>query len=301
MVINLKIKRTDILGRSRSLMQYYEEVRKYPVLTQQQENQLFDKIYGGDRKEAEKAAKMLLNCNQRFVIAVARRFASQNNLSDLISEGNIGLINAIGKYDRTKNYKFATYAVWYIRKAMNDYILYSDKLIKRANISKTYHPVSSARKRFIMENERLPTKEELKDILEEEYGIRVPDSNDLVEVQLDYIDDCTVNSDFEEYSASDFEVRTASYNEVDEKFEREELSSFTDELMECLSDRERFVVCRAFGIGCSHEHSTDEIAAEMNITVERVRQIRRNGMEKLKSYANGMIPLDAYLERRNKM
>ena len=61
------------------------------------------------------------------------------------------------------------------------------------------------------------------------------------------------------------------------------------------------MVCRAFGIGCSHEHSTDEIAAEMNITVERVRQIRRNGMEKLKSYANGMIPLDAYLERRNKM
>ena len=141
MVINLKNRTSNIFTRTETLVKYYDDIRHYKLLSQEEEVQLFITLKEGDKKSKEKARITIVNANQRFVVAVAKKFGTNENLLDLISEGNIGLMEAIDRFDYTKGVRFSTFAVWYIRRAINFYNINHGSLVTKSNIAKRYRVI----------------------------------------------------------------------------------------------------------------------------------------------------------------
>ena len=113
MIVDLKAPITNLHGRSETTNKYLFDIRRYPVLTAEDEKDIIQRIKNGD----EVARRILIESNQRFVFAVARKYAKdENHLLDLISEGNMGLMEAIDCFDPSLGFKFITHAVWYIRR-----------------------------------------------------------------------------------------------------------------------------------------------------------------------------------------
>ena len=109
MVVNLKTPNSDYFERTETLVRYYEDIRKYDVLTNEEELELFEMIKNGNKFEKQVAKEKLINCNQRFVVAVAKRYATNDNILDLINEGNIGLMEALENFKVEKGVKFTKF------------------------------------------------------------------------------------------------------------------------------------------------------------------------------------------------
>lgn len=283
-VINLKIPRSDYFERTNTLVRYYDDIRKYKLLTQEEENKLFEIIENGDKFDKEKAKKTLINSNQRFVVAVAKRFATNDNILDLISEGNIGLIDAINDFDASKGYRFITFAVWYIRRAINNYCINYGVIVKKNNLSKTYHLVSQVTNNFIQKEFRQPTKEELMDILNNEYDLNIKNVGDILDTRITYIDESIEDEDdsqsfgemslFNSYSSS---LNNSEINEAKD-FNHKLITS----MLKNISSRDAEVIKMSYGIGYDREYEIQEIARKLNLTKERVRQLKISVVNKLK-------------------
>lgn len=285
-IVNVKIPTSEYYERTRILSQFYEDIRNYPLLTQEEEEQLFLQIKNGNKEESEQAFKKIIESNQRFVVSVAKRYANNDNLLDLISEGNIGLIEAIATFDINRKNKFISHAVWYIRRAINIYSM-TNTLVKKSNATKTYHLLSNIRNRFLQKNERLPTTDEIIQILWEENGIKVIDSCDIVDNYFSSIDNNSINDDDDD-NCEDYEYNRASssQNDFDTIAENEFKSYEVKKMLSSLTDREQKVIRMFFGIGYNMEYDLSAIAKEVNLTTERVRQIKAEAIEKLKNIYN---------------
>ena len=152
---------SDFFERTECLKSYYEDIRRYPLLTKEEEYNLFEKYYNGSNFEKEKAREKIINHNLRFVVSVAKKYANNENILDVIEEGTMGLIEALESFDYTKGYKFISYAVHYIRRAINQYRVEYDDLVKKTNYNKTFHLMTKTKNEFIQQNHRQPTLEEL--------------------------------------------------------------------------------------------------------------------------------------------
>jgi RNA polymerase primary sigma factor len=285
MVVNLKTQ-SDIFQRTETLTRYFEDIRKYKGLSLEEETELFYNFHNAlNQKEKEKIKKQIVNANYRFVVAIAKKFATNDNLLDLISEGNIGLLEAVDKFDPSKGVKFSTFAVWYIRRAINLYNINFGNTVTKSNISKTYHVISQATNKFVQKENRQPTLDELKDILVDEYNISIKDADDVMDTKFisidesDYKDEDDINNSY----MKDYNVNSASTNLCEKGVENE----FNGTLVKCmlneLTTKEQEIIKFSFGIGCDREYELQEIAEKMNITSERVRQIKRDALQKLKS------------------
>ena len=124
MVFDCKTK-AQFIQRSDISTIYFNEIRKYPLLTVKEERNLLYAIKFGNRAESEEARERIIKCNQRFVISAAKKWQNGSNFMDIVNEGNIGLMTAIEKFDINKKQRFLTYAVFWIRKAINEYIIIS--------------------------------------------------------------------------------------------------------------------------------------------------------------------------------
>ena len=191
MIVNLKSGTSDYFERTETLIRYYDDIRKYGLLSQEDEIKLFQLLKNGSSSDKQKARETIINSNQRFVVAIAKKFGTNDNILDLISEGNIGLMEAVDRFDYTKGVRFSTFAVWYIRRAVNTYNINHGALVTKSNISKTYHVISQATNKFIQRELRQPTLEELRDIIVNEYNIDIKDVIDVLETSVVSIDnDC---------------------------------------------------------------------------------------------------------------
>ena len=179
------------INRTKTTEAYFNEIRRYPVLTQREERELLEKAKNGSGKEAKDARDKLVNCNQRFVVSVAKKWYDGDNIMDVIEEGNIGLLVALDKYDLTRDERFLTYAVYWIRKYINNYVINKQGIVRPSNANKLYTYVNKARSRFYTLYERYPTLNELKEMLKEKYGITVTDVNDIAQFDVFSIDEGT--------------------------------------------------------------------------------------------------------------
>lgn len=276
--------------RTNTLVSYFNDIKKYDnSVKPEDEEMLFEILKNGTRKEREKARAMLINGNQRFVVSVARAYATNNNLMDLIDEGNIGLIEALEAFDPSikpngKTVRFVTFAVHYIRRAINQYMVNNGSIVKKSNISKTYHVLSQARNKFLQENGRQPTSDELKELVNKDYNLKIKDSSDMLDVRYTYID--------EESSGDDDDANLAgiaTYNSYSangngyEKTERDDYNKrLTSSLLKVLTPRESAIAKMAVGIGEFRELTNEEIAQRVGLTTERIRQMRKSINERLK-------------------
>ena len=197
MIVDLKAPITNLQGRSETTNKFLVDIRKYPVLTVEEEKDIIKRIKNGD----ELARRTLIESNQRFVFAVARKYArDEHHLMDLVSEGNVGLIKAIDNFDPSLGFKFITHAVWYIRREISAYIVNTDTLVRKTNISKTNTRLRRLNNEFFLKNGRTPSVDELKELFKERYNIEI--KNDTIskyQKKIFNVDTELVFDDFNQY------------------------------------------------------------------------------------------------------
>ena len=246
-------------------------------------NELIKRAQNGD----EVARRILIESNQRFVFAVARKYAKdENHLLDLISEGNMGLMEAIDCFDPSLGFKFITHAVWYIRRKISAYIINTDTFIRKTNISKTNTRLRRLNNEFFLLNARYPSVDELKELFKEKYNIDIKNDTDLLELNVISTDDSMSDESNSTVMDASTEVliKTSSRNSYESDSEMEHMRAIICYGMECLTDVEKTIIKMSFGIDHDREYDNNEIGEIVNYTAERVRQLKNKALEKMQSY-----------------
>lgn len=280
--MNLKEKKSSFISADRGISDYLKDINRYKVLSATEEADVIKRIKAGD----EKAKDELIAANQRFVYAVAKRYGNEDNVLDLVNEGNIGLMQAIESFDETKGNRFLSHAIWYIRRAINAYLNDDNLLIRRTNNTKTVYKISKIRSKFYAENGRYPDVDELANILETEYGMKIKDKNDLLDVITISISTCFDDEDTRAFENTPFfNDKTAIENDYQKEIEDEHTSSVSGILISSLTEREQTIVKMAFGIGYNKEFTNAEIGEDLGMSSERVRQLKNGAIKKMQQTA----------------
>ena len=280
--MNLKEKKSGYINTDHAINTYLKEINKYKVLTATEEADLIEKMKNGDAA----AKSLLIASNQRFVYAVAKRYGNDDNVLDLVNEGNIGLMQALETFDSSKGNRFLSYAIWYIRREINAYLNNDNLLIRKTNNTKTVYKISKIKAKFYSENNRYPDVDEMAAILEAEYGVKIKDKTDLLDITTTSINTCFDDEDSRAFENTPyFTERTAVENEYQAEMDQEYNSAVSGALMSILSEREETVIKMAFGIGYNKEYTNHEIGEEIGMSAERVRQIKNAAIAKMQKMA----------------
>ena len=231
------------------------------------------------REQAELARKKILEGNLRLVVSIAKRFHSRGlPITDLIQEGNMGLMKAVDKFNHTLGHRFSTYATWWIKQAISRAISDQSRIIRiPAHMVATINKMFHEEQRFLQKNGKEPTPEELAAILEmpkeriralrkmaqQTLSLQAPVGDEGESLLQDFIAD----------SESDNQSESSSYEMLKEKLK---------EILGTLSEREQQVIMMRFGLTGEGEKTLEELGVHFHVTRERVRQIEIKAMEKLR-------------------
>lgn len=269
----------NYVDRSDTLMKYFDDIKGYDILSADDERTLFFKIKNGDKT----ARDTVINCNQRFVVAFAKRWATKENLSDLINEGNIGLIQAIDTFDVNRGTRFLTHAVWSIRKTINEYLITNDKLVKPVNNHKVYIAAKKIKNTFYVENGRFPTSDEIKQIMLDKYNYKLSNVEDVYDIKISSLDDASANTEgdnFTNETSSEYNEVSASCN-IDEYVDTDYTSKVLNQLFDTIPQKHAEIIKLLFGIDTLRPLELEEVANKVGVTRERVRQLKKEILEKL--------------------
>ena len=261
-----------------SLDKYLTEISHVPMITPDQEVELAQIIRKGG-ENGEKAKEKLVTANLRFVVSVAKQYQHQGvPLSDLINEGNLGLISAAEKFDETRGFKFISYAIWWIRQSILQAIAEYCNIVRRPQSQITIsNKIKKATNDFVQIHQRNPTAEELSEIISLE--IDKIEKAIQAEAHVNSLD-APVSEDADSTMA-DVLASSPEYD-ADRTVNHESMcSDLMQVLCDVLNERERLIVIQNFGIGCP-ERSLDDIGYGMGLTRERVRQIRERSLDKVR-------------------
>jgi len=283
----LKITKSITNRESASLDKYLQEIGREELITVEDEVELAQRIRRGDQKALEK----LTRANLRFVVSVAKQYQNQGlSLPDLINEGNLGLIKAAEKFDETRGFKFISYAVWWIRQSILQALAEQSRIVRLPlNQVGSLNKINKALAKFEQENERMPSPEELAELLD------VPKEKimDTLRVSGRHV---SVDAPFvegEDNSLLDVLINNDSPN-ADRGLINESLSTEIDRALSTLTEREREIVKCFFGIGGSQELTLEEIGDKFELTRERVRQIKEKAIRRLRHSTRSKL-LKTYL------
>jgi RNA polymerase primary sigma factor len=258
-----------------SLDQYLREISQYPLITREDEVDLAMKIRDGCEESLDK----LVRSNLRFVVSVAKKYQNQGvSLSDLINEGNLGLIRAAHKFDETKGIKFISYAVWWIRQAILQALAEQSRIVRvPLNRAGTLHRIGKRSSALQQELGREPTVEEIADgmdISEEEVAktLSISQSHLSLDAPL---------TPGEDNKLIDYLPDTQNAGPDQETFERA-LTDSVEEVLSTLKEREAKILRLYFGLEGKEPMTLEEIGSMMGITRERVRQIKEKALARLR-------------------
>lgn len=259
-----------------SVNNYLKEVNRYPMVTVDEEVILAQKIRQGG-KEADKARLRLVEANLRFVISVANQYHQHNmDLSDLISEGNIGLIKAAERFDETRGFKFISYAVWWIRQSISSTIYENGRAIRlplnqQALLNKYFILMNKT----IQKDQREPTPAEFAEFADiSEYKASM-----LIEQNYKTLSMDAPLSEDTDTSVGDL---VPSRYRTDDSLDKESLhQDIAAILNHILTAKEREIILRSFGIGCKEE-GLEDIGVSLGLSRERVRQIREKTLRTIR-------------------
>src|SRR5579862_2852574 len=258
-----------------SLDQYLRDISRYPLIPQEEEVQLAQRIRLGEAEALDK----LVRSNLRFVVSVAKKYQNQGvSLSDLINEGNLGLIRAAHKFDETKGIKFISYAVWWIRQAILQALAEQSRIVRvPLNRAGTLHRIGKRASALLQELGREPTHEEIAegmDITEEE----VAKTMSISQTHLSLDAPLTPGED---NRLLDYLPDTLNPGPDDEIFEHA-LTESIEGVLGTLKDREARILRLYFGLDGQEPMTLEEIGSLLGITRERVRQIKEKALARLR-------------------
>lgn len=266
-----QIDRTDTVNR------YLDDIKKYDLVTMEEEVDLIEKAQNGD----DNARRRLMEAHQRYIFSFARQYSNGVNVLDLVNVATEGFADAIDRFELSRGFRLCSYANYWMKERLNKYFLSEHLTIKKSNYSKTYNKVNKIKNQYFLQNGRYPTTDEIMEILENEYDIQIKDEVDVYDVSMNSINSTLDDGETYYEESSDFNSFTSSYNEYEDESEKEYKTELIKELLNTLNERERKLMSLLFGIGCE-EMSMEDVAKEMKLTKERVRQMKVSICEKLK-------------------
>ncbi len=274
---HLKISKQITNRDEGSINRYFQEIKKYPLISTDEEIELSARIRNGDAIALEK----LVVANLRFVVSVAKQYQNQGlSFSDLINEGNMGLMRAASRFDETRGFKFISYAVWWIRQAIVQALSEQTRIVRLPlNRLSSINKISQAIPYLEQSLEREPTDDELANYLEmnkEEVTI----ANEIKKRQFSF--DSPLKNDGEsDFSLYDV-VQTDFIPSPDSEIMLNSTTININRILNKLNQRESSILKMAFGLDGTSCISLHDIAEKMNLTPERVRQIKSKGILKIK-------------------
>ncbi|HSF88896.1 MAG: RNA polymerase sigma factor RpoD/SigA [Saprospiraceae bacterium] len=279
----LKITKSITNRESQSLEKYLQEIGKVDLLTPEKEVDLAKKIKQGDQI----ALETLTKANLRFVVSVAKQYQNQGlSLSDLINEGNLGLIKAAQRFDETRGFKFISYAVWWIRQSILQALAEQSRIVRLPlNKVGSLNKINRAFSQLEQEFEREPSSEELATILE----ISADEVETTLGVAARHVSMDAPFVDGEDNSLLDV-LENPNTPGTDAGLEYlESLRREIDRSLGTLTDRQADVIKLYFGIGVEHPLSLEDIGDRFGLTRERVRQIKDKAINKLRSASRSKL------------
>ncbi|MBP7088353.1 MAG: sigma-70 family RNA polymerase sigma factor [Candidatus Omnitrophica bacterium] len=255
---------------------YLERIKDQPLLNKKEEVELVKKAKQGDRE----ARRKIINSNLKLVVNIAKHYNHFNlSFMDLIAEGNIGLMRAIDKFDTRRGFRFSTYAAWWIRQAITRALIDQGRTIRvPVYMSELISKYKKVKETLRQKSNKEPSRGEISKHL------KIP-VDKIAEIEL-WIQnktslDAPVGNEGES-QVSDFIKSTSSdtAKNIDRIFNRE----IVDKLLASISERERLVLDLRFGIANGKTYTLAEVAEILNISRERVRQVEKEALDKLKKY-----------------
>lgn len=274
----LKIQKSITNRSSEALDKYLVEIGREPLVSIEEEIELAQAIRKGG-PEGERAKEKLVKANLRFVVSVAKQYQHQGlSLTDLIDEGNIGLVKAAEKFDETRGFKFISYAVWWIRQSILQAIAEQSRIVRLPlNQVGVLSKINNEISKFEQENMRKPSVAELAAITnidEEKIEQSIKADNHHMSIDAPFQDD-------DDNSMVDV-MESGDDSRTDRLVDFESMAQELDNVLrKVLKEREVIILRECFGIGC-HEKGLEEIGSEMGLTRERVRQIREKSILKVR-------------------
>ena len=270
-----------------SLDQYLRDISIYPLITREQEVGLAQRI----RADDQEALDTLVRSNLRFVVSVAKKYQNQGvSLSDLINEGNLGLIRAAHKFDETKGIKFISYAVWWIRQAILQALAEQSRIVRvPLNRAGTLHRIGKRASVLLQELGREATHAEIADgmdITEEE----VAKTMSISQTHLSLDAPMTPGEDNRLLDYLPDNVNPTPEDEIVEQA----LTNSIHEALAGLKERESKILRLYFGLDGAEPMTLEEIGVVLNITRERVRQIKEKALSRLRHVSRARA-LESYL------
>ncbi len=284
----LKITKSITNRESQSLEKYLQEIGKVDLLTPEEEVELAKRIKQGDQAALEKLTK----ANLRFVVSVAKQYQNQGlSLSDLINEGNLGLIKAAQRFDETRGFKFISYAVWWIRQSILQALAEQSRIVRLPlNKVGSLNKINKAFSELEQEYEREPSSDELADMLD----IPTEEVETTLGVAARHVSMDAPFVEGEDNSLLDV-LENASTPDTDQELDyNQSLRREIERSLSTLTERQCDVIKLYFGIGVEHPMSLEDIGEKFGLTRERVRQIKDKAINKLRS-ANRSKLLKGYL------
>lgn len=285
---------TNTTTNTKALLALTAEIRRYDMLSAERESGLLSEFATADESRKAEIRKEIANANMRFVLSVAKKYSGDGDkVCELVSIGTMGIYKAVDTFDLSKGFRFISHAVHWIRAEISEYFRSEDALVRRSNNAKIGSKENAVRQRFFQTEMREPSEDEIIDALESEYGIKVLDKCDVVKVTTARLDD-KVSSDGDGDTLSeigDVAMAMASVNGYERESELEDARYRAARLLKGLSFRESEIICRKFGIGYDREYELDEIADTLGYTHERVRQILRDTLTKLRGKEKALSAL----------
>jgi len=270
------MKRTPVIPEEEYLTQYLKDISRYQPLKSEEEARLARRIREG-RKEA---LNELVRSNLRFVVSVARQYQHQGMpLSDLINEGNLGLMRAAARFDERKNFRFISYAVWWIRQAILQALAEQSRVVKvPQNQVGKIHKVTKAEERLTQKLGRGPEVDEIAAMVQmKKSKVERARSVAAKPVLLDSPVSAGKDGTHMDLLAGD------ESDKPDTRISRESFEEEVREALRRLYPKEREVIRRYFGVGEETSYTLDDIGMQLGITRERVRQLRDRALNKLRS------------------
>lgn len=261
------------------LQMYLKDVGKTKMINHKEELRLAKIITEGTPKEAEKAKHKLVNANLRLVISIAKKYIGNGVLFlDLVQEGSLGLIKAAEKFDYTKNFRFSTYATWWIRQTISRAIANHSKTIRipvhMIDKIKTYKKTFS---KFTYDNEREPTDIELMQLLKiskkKLNSIKKAIMSEPISLETPVTDDLTISDYIEDNNCRSPE----GYAEANG------MTKDVEELLEYLDEREKNIIIKRFGINEQECQTLEQLGQCMGYSKERIRQLENEALRKLRN------------------
>ena len=272
---------------TRSLKQYFRELNRSGRLPKDSEAALLRRYKATDNEEEKIAIRnRIITSNQKFIYAIAKRYGLGEHTMDIVDEATITICRNFDKYDPDCGYNLITWMSREIRRTANEYLSRDACHVKQTQNEKILPKARKIYNKFFLEHGYYPDQQTVRDLIEDEYGVKVSEETDVRDCVIFSMDEMKENEDRDDdhniTSYRDIESVMAVRNDYDTESEKEDIKKALNIAMSKLDDRERKIISMSGGIsGYYREYDNIEIGNELGLTSERVRQIRKSAMDKM--------------------